>query len=132
MREGRCHSAAEPASEWMNAKQSASVLYIVSTGPDEGDPILDLREIVGEDEPLVPLPPEASVSPASQPVYKPAPPPPAPPPLPSRRPGQPAKVPPHTAIYGAPPPPSPIPSIPLPSPRPPGDPFQEPAEPRLP
>src|SRR5215472_7519953 len=94
-------------------------------GPNEGDPVLDLREVlIEEDEPLVP----GEAAPHGPEVPVPRPPPissPAPPPLPPRRPPPPRGAPAGAAFDV---------SAPLPPPvaRPGGDPFQEPPEPRLP
>ncbi len=94
-------------------------------GPNDGDPILDLREIlVDEDEPLVPGemdPPAPSAAPVPRGNTSPAP-----PPLPPRRPGAVARAP------SAPPGSGATVSLPPPVSRPEGDPFQEPPEPRLP
>ncbi len=101
---------------------------MTKSGPNDGNPVLDLREILGdEDEPLGPadvIPPTPT---AVAPVAK-APPAasPGPPPLPTKR-GSAARPASGTQGVGAP-----GLSIPPPVGRPSGDPFQEPVEPRLP
>src|SRR5262249_48190143 len=105
--------------------QSGTVSWIPMTkgGPHDGDPVLDLNEIlVDEGEPSAAGEPEP-IAPASRPSGGP----PSPPPLPKR--GAPARA---ASTSSQLPPIDHAVVLPSPVGRPMGDPFQEPAEPRLP
>src|SRR5712664_1117413 len=115
---------------WLHAFRSDSVSHkpMTKSGSNDGNPVLDLREILGdEDEPLGPTEGIPPIPTAVAPVAK-APPTasPGPPPLPTKR-ASAARPAPGAQGAGAP-----GLFIPPPLGRPSGDPFQEPVEPRLP